>query len=235
MNPLTERNRTFAELAAELRARLGFVSQGSSASANDAIIRSFLQEAHDYVSTELDPAPLRTLSTITAVAGSRLFDWHDDTADQDIDPGGVISVWVKISETDRQRLRQGITEDERSYSDLRQAPERYDTLGGQLEIWPTPERDYDLVIEHTASVGRFEQPTDRPGVPDRLLFLYALAQAKSHYRHPDAQASAATFQNLLSKTKMRQKENRRYFMASGGGHSSQQVVRGSDGSYRLRS
>jgi len=233
MNGLAERNKTLGEMLTELRVRLGFVAQGSAAKNNEATLKSYLQEAHDFVFGELDPPAMRKKSIITTQADSYLYDWHDDAADEDIDPGSVISVWVKVSGTIREPLTYGITETDRSFETLRQKPEKYGTLNGQLEIWPAPERAYDLIVEHTATKSRFTQSGDRPSVPDRLVFLYALANAKAHYRHPDAQAPAQTFQNMLNKEKTRQKEGRRYFASPGGQANQAQVVRTSDG-YRLR-
>lgn len=134
--------------------------------------------------------------------------------------------------TIREELTQGINERDRSPTDARFRPSRYDTLNGQLEVWPVPDRHYDLIIEHTCMQSRFEQAADRPNVPYRLVFLYALANAKAHYRHPDAQASATTFTNMLATKKKKQKENRRYFAASVRS-GAPQVVRTADG-YRLK-
>lgn len=214
MNPISQRYRTLGELMTELRARLGFVTQGSASKNNDAIIKSFLQEAHEYVYGELDPPSLRTKCAIALEAGSYLYDFHDDALDLLIDPTQVQSVWLWITETDRAELHQGITEVHRAQDTQRNRPERYDNLNGQIELWPVPDAPYQLVVEHIAVMGRFSQMADRPSVPDRLVFLYALANAKAHYGRSDAQAAATTFQNMLNKAKAKQKENRRYFAGS---------------------
>ncbi len=211
MNGLAVRNRTLGELMGELRARLGFMTQGSASKNNDAIIKSFLQEAHEYVFGELEPPVQRKKTQIRIRPNSYLYDWNNDIEDEPINPGRVLSVWLLVSSTIREPLRQGITEYDRSLDDLRDQPRKYDTINGQIELWPIPNREYELLIEYTADRSRFDRMSDRPSVPDRLVFLYALATAKAHYRHPDAQAAATTFQNMLNKEKVRQKENRRYF------------------------
>lgn len=233
MNGLESRNKTLGELMTELRARLGFVVQGSAAKSNDLVIKSFLQEAHEYVFGELEPTVMRKKTTITMQAGSYLYDWHNDLEDEPIDPGRVLSVWVIVSSNIREPLTQGITENDRSFDSLRQQPQKYDTLNGQMEVWPVPDQLYEVLIEYTAERNRFDRMSDRTSVPDRLVFLYALATAKAHYRHQDAQASASTFQNMLNKAKNRQKENRRYF-ANGSASREQQVVKTANG-YTLRS
>lgn len=233
MNGLAERNKTLGELLTELRVRLGFVAQGSAAKNNEATLKSYLQEAHDFVFTELDPPVMRKESIVRTQANSSLYDWHDDTNGEDIDPASVISVWVKVSDAIRYPLTYGITQTDKSSESQRQQPEKYDTLNGQLQVSPVPDRVYDLIVEHTAVKSRFTQASDRPSVPDRLVFLYALANAKAHYRHPDAQAPAQAFQTMLNKEKTRQKEGRRYFASPGGDARASQVVRTSGG-YRLR-
>jgi hypothetical protein len=233
MNALAQRNKTFGELLAELRARLGFVTQGSASKGNEAVLKSYLQEAHEYVYGELEPPALKTRSTIMVQAGSNLYDWHDDATDQDIDPGQVRAIHVMVSDTIRAELTQGITENDRSFSTMRDQPRKYDTLNGQLEIWPTPGQDYPIIIEHIATKGRFERMSDRTSVPDRLVFLYALASAKAHYRHPDAQVPAKTFEVMISREKSKQKENQRYFVSTGGASRDAQVARTESG-YTLR-
>jgi len=233
MNALTQRNKTFGELITELRARLGFITQGSAAKANETVLKSYLQEAHEYVYGELDPPALKMRSIVNLEANSNLYDWHDDQNDVDIDPGQVVAIHVKVSDNIREKLSQGITEADRSYATIRQQPSRYDTLAGQLEIWPTPGQAYELIIEHIAGKGRFDRASDRPSVPDRLVFLYALANAKAHYRHPDAQVPAKAFEVMLSKEKSKQKENTRYFAGVNSAAREAQVARSESG-YTLR-
>lgn len=211
-NGLIDRNRTLGELMAELRARLSYVTQGPAAKNNDALIKSFLQEAHDYVYGELDMPDLRKKTQITILAGSFLYDWNNDIEDEEIDPSNVISVWLIRSNNIREMLVQGITERDRSFNELRQYPQKYDNLDGQIELWPIPDQEYQLLIEYRASQPRFDRTSDRPGVPDRLVFLYALTVAKGHLKHPDAQVAAEAFKAMLNKEKALQKENKRYFI-----------------------
>lgn len=233
MSAIQSRNRTLGELMTELRSRTGFITQGSAAKSNDAIIKSFLQEAHEYVYGELEPPAQRKKTTIQLDAGSIFYDWHNDIDDEDIEPGRAISLWLITSDTIRQPLSQGISEHDRSFASLRQQPQKYDTLNGQLEVWPAPDQSYSLLIEYIAERGRFDRASDRSSVPDRLVFLYALATAKAHYRQPDAQASATTFQNMINKEKSRQKENRRYFSSGVASERQSQVAR-TDSGYKLR-
>jgi len=228
MNGLEQRNRTFGELLTELKARLSFVAQGPSSNNNNPVLTSFLQEGHDFLYEKLKPTPARKKTTITINAGSYLYDFHNDVEDEYIDPGKVLSVWVIIGSGERVRLTQGVSEADREFTD-RSYPTRYDNLNGQIELWPIPDQTYALVIEYIAPQPRFSQPSDRPGVPDRLILLYAIANAKAHYRHPDAQAAGTTFANMLAMAQGNQHENRRYVV--NGRQSSEETVRSTPNGY----
>lgn len=229
-NSLIQRYRTYGELQAELKARLGFVAQGPSSNNNKAVMDSFLREAHDYVYAQLEPAPMRKKTVISLEPGSWLYDWHNDEEDEDIDPGMVLSVWL-IDGENRYRLVQGITERHRE-DDSRSQPVRYDTLNGQIELWPVPDKSgYGLLIEYIAGKPRFARDEDRPGVPDRLVLLYAIYMAQVHYRQPAYQATSASFNALLSREKAKQHEGRRYFVRSSENPIGEVI--GSDGEYRF--
>lgn len=214
MNPIDQRYRSMGELMTELRVRLGFQAQGTASKNNDLIMKSFLREAHDFIYGELEPPARRKKTTIRLQPGSYLYDWHNDIEDEDIDPGRAIALWLIEADTIRRPLPQGITEYDRALAEQRSAPERYDTLNGQIELYPVPDREYDLVVEYIAEKPRFDQAKDRPGVPDSLVFLLALAKAKAHYNHKDASAQASNFDRMLAREKSRQRENRRYFAGS---------------------
>lgn len=232
MNGLSERYKTLGELRRRLRARLGFAVQGPAADNNRDVLNDFLLEGHEYIQSLVEVSVLRKKCVIKTSAGSYLYDWHNDDEDEDIDPSNVLSVWVQIGDTCRDPLIQGITERQRELKDMRDYPTRYDTLNGQIELWPIPGGQYDVIVEYTASPGRFEQDADRPNVPGRLVFLYALAQAKAHYRHPDAAVAGEAFKAMLARFKSAQHENRRYIVGTES-PPQPQVVRNADGSYTL--
>lgn len=173
---------------------------------------SFLREAHDYVYAQLDPPVRRKKTVITLEPGSYQYDWHNDIEDEDIDPGLVKSVWLVDKNNNRFRMIPGITERHREDTSRGQ-PVRYDTLNGQIELWPIPDGpDYGLLIEYTEGKPRFFADADRPGVNDRLVVLYAIYMAQVHYRHPSYQATSASFNALLAKEKAKQHADRRYFI-----------------------
>lgn len=228
------RYKTLGQLRANLQRRLGFIATGPGATNNRHLMDSFLQEAHSLICDEVDVKSLNKRGLITLSKGSRFYDWHNDADDEDIDPGRVQSIWVQISDLNPVQLLQGISEHQRSYTDLRAYPERWDNVNGQIELWPTPDQSYQLIIWYTAPRARFERDSDRPSVPDELVFAYALSMAKAHYRHSDAQVYGTMFERTLRTFKARQHENRRYFMQGNSVSDLPQVARTADGGYKLR-
>lgn len=192
-----EKNKNLGALMTELRARLGYITSGGAASNNDQIIRSFLQEANDYCYEALEQPHYKRVAKIKMVKGERLYDYHNDDIDEEIDPGNIQRVWLGDGEN-RYALTHGIDEAIRTFHTDLGMPERWDSYDGQLEVWPPADsNDYTLVIEYEGGKRRFEQAADLPSAPPRLVFLYALAQAKAHYRQPDYQMAAAAFDRAL--------------------------------------
>ena len=231
-NELTDRNRSLGELITELRARLGFVTQGGASNSNETIMKSFLQEAHEYVFEQLQPPAIKVRTVLDVVKGSYLYDWVDDANNgARIDPGQVLGLSIVENGEHVYPLRQrNVSEPRADHEEGR--PSSYSTLNGQIELYPVPDADYRLRIEYLSAKNRFEQQGDRPSVPDRLVFLLALANAKAHYRHPDSQAAGAMFESMLSSYRAKQHENKRYFALPR--HAPElQVVRTADGRFVL--
>lgn len=232
-NPLYLRERTLGEMMTELKARLGFVTQGVSSKLVDPLLKSFLQEGQIYVWEQLDAPMALKRTEITLVPGSKLYDFHNDIEDEDIDPQMVESIDVYKSDTNLKHLKQGITERMRCDTKTRGCPGRYDMMNGQIEVLPIPDDEYVMVVHYRQGPARFDQASDRPSVPSRLVFLYALASAKAHYGHQDAQTAGQVFQQSLRTERSRRHENRRYFCGSTKSDSRYFVKRTHDDKYIL--
>lgn len=230
-NPLTSREGTLGSMMTELKARLGFVTQGASSKLIDPLLKSFLQEGHEYVYEQLGAPLLKKRTTIMLQKGSKLYDCHNDIEDENFEPAMIESICVYDTETSFNELRQGITELMRCDDITPTVPERYDILDGQIELWPTPDDAYRMVVIYRSGLTRFTQPADHACVPSRLVFLYALASAKAHYQHPDAQTAGNIFQQALRIERQKQHENKRYSALAVRLRARTQVRRTSDGRY----
>lgn len=197
--------RTLSELRSALQRRLGFVATGSAAAAQAPILESFLQDAQESLWWQYDPPELRRTHTFTTSPGQTLYDWPSDFDLHKLD--GV----TVIDEAGMHRpLPQGVDAYHDSDVTSRTIPERFD-IGPQLEIWPEPDDAYAMEIEYTALPARFTLDTDRASIDDSLLFLLALANAKAHYRHPDAKAYAQQAETALRAIQAKAHGQARYF------------------------
>ncbi len=185
--------RTLGELRSQLARRLGFGAQGS-AGINSGLLDSFLQSAQDQLYATFDWRHLIKYDEKSTEAGSRLYDWAVDC-----DPTRITEIaiwdgayWVPMEE--------GISWAMRSTADSRTIPARYERFA-QMEVWPDPDDAYTMRRYYVATPARFTQDNDRASLDDGLIFLHALANAKHHYRQPDAQIYGAQLEAHLMKLK----------------------------------
>ena len=68
--------------------------------------------------------------------------------------------------------------------------ERY----AQLLLYPIANQEYTIRFWYVADLAPFDVQGDRATLDDQMVLLHALANAKAHYRHPDA----AVYQGQLS-------------------------------------
>jgi hypothetical protein len=146
-----------------------------------------------------------------------MYEWLSDDG-APVARGSVQEAWIGQGSAGRLPLSQGITHAMREFTSSGE-PTRFDSLmvgdDWMIELWPVPSNPYTLYVKHSRVLSRFEQASDKPSAPARLVLLYAIAVGKAHYQQPDAQAAMATFNQMLSREKFRQKENKRYFSGSG--------------------
>jgi hypothetical protein len=208
---MTSVNATLGTLRAELAMRLGFVPTGPAAQHQRAELDSFLQEAQEYVYAQTQGNQSACTASFVTSPGERLYDWHDRARDQTIEPHRVQEVGIQHAKR-YEKLVHGISAHKRESQLARGCPRYYDNLNKQLLLWPTPNARYTVILTYHAALPQLEQDADRPGVPEKLLLLYAIASAKAHYRHADAAVAGKAFDALLREYQSRQHGQRRYFM-----------------------
>lgn len=218
---------TFADMLAKLRTRCKLHATIGSTPA----LEDILTEACQYVFDELDNG-LPWQSTLTLIANTATYPFVTDGG-LPVARGSVQSVWIEQGDSCRVPLPQGIQHSQRADTAMRAIPERYDTAmtGGtndvgifKLEVWPTPDDAYTLYVDHNRVRSRFEQTTDVPCAPCRLVLQYAVAMGKAHYGQADADTVGQAFKTMLSNEKQKQRENRRFIPPTGGSSRYPQVI-----------
>lgn len=192
--------RTLETLRRELSARLGFAAQHTNI--NTGLLDSLLREANNQLWAQVNWKHKRKSleTTLTVASGGRFLDYPADC-----EPGFITDIYAKVS-GQWIELEEGIDAERRLLASPASFPlrfaESYESgTAVKLEFWPVVSQNTDIRIEYTASPSEFTQPGDRPSVPDQLVLLHALVNAKLHYRQPDAQVYSSQLEALLAKHK----------------------------------
>lgn len=192
--------RTLKQLRDDLSVRLGFAAQYSQI--NSSILNSFLRSANQQLWIQSSWLHGRRDYEGTLTAGAQFMAYPSG-----IEPGFIFSMAAKIS-GQWVPLDRGIDPEHRLSVTSASYPTRYaenanDAGAVKIEFWPLTSQNVDVRIEYDAASGAFTQDNDRPSVPDELVFLHALVNAKLHYRQPDGQTYASQLETMLSAYKAR--------------------------------
>ncbi|GAB2619889.1 phage adaptor protein [Novilysobacter erysipheiresistens] len=190
----TTDNATLLALRTRLMSRLGYGAQAANPPPGMAVmLNDFLQSAQVALYNRPNGV-LRTERFFSwpLTVDVRLYDLPDNAEQTDpttpctkrLDPRKV--TWVGIE-------RDGIWEPlvcgippELYSHDQTGRPQRYE-IRQCIEVWPTPEEtNGNLVVKGHFGLEAFAADTDKTTIDSELVFLLALANAKSHYGQPDA-------------------------------------------------
>lgn len=187
--------RTLGALQAELLARLGMGAMGASGGANLTLITSFLRNGQAQLYRMQDWKHLTDYEDLSLGTEQNLLDYPTEgvmtgrgcTRDQRIlrlerYVGGEYAALVE-----------GIRTSDWNTMDTLSYPMRYQRLA-QLQIYPKADQVYPVRAWFVADLGAFAAAEDVCTLDDEMVLLHALANAKAHYRQPDA----ATYQGQLN-------------------------------------
>ena len=192
---------TLSNLRRRLAVRLGFGAQADALGIQAPILDDFLQSAQTYLCRIIRWRHLQRLHVEDLGVNQRVMDLPDDCL---ID--GIHRVLVLDAGAWRE-VKAGLPALLRQRAEDIGTPRRYEFLAhdegvGQLHFSPIPTSVVQIAIEYYAAPMRFTAGTDRASIPDDLIFLHALANAKAHYRQPDAQAASGQLDNALVKARI---------------------------------
>lgn len=184
--------RTLEDLRTELLARLGMGGMGASGGANQGLIDSFLRNGQAQLYRMQDWKHLTWYEDKTLGVGQNQLDYPDACArDQ------RVLRFETVYNGQWRRLIEGIDTDHWNFMDTPSFPTRFERYA-QVLIYPKADVAYTMRFWYVRDLGRFTQNTDRCTLDDGMVFLHALANAKSHYRHPDAGTYQGQLNTLLA-------------------------------------
>jgi hypothetical protein len=188
--------RTLGELRSELLARLGMGAMGASGGSNATMIDSFLRNAQAQLYRMQDWKHLTDYQDKTLGTSQNLLDYPDAGT---LVPANTSARDKRVLRIETEHagqwrlLEEGIRTADWDTMDTESYPSRFERLA-QILVYPKADQAYTVRIWFVADLARFTQDNDRPGLDDEMIFLHALANAKAHYRQPDA----ATYQGQLN-------------------------------------
>lgn len=185
--------RTLGALRSELQTRLGFGMSGQAGIVNSPIMDSFLRSAQEQLYWQYEWRELHAFEERLTGVDQRLYDYPEGCNVERIlnvsiwDGGG----WVELVE--------GISIHDRS-TDILDRPLKYDRFE-QMEVWPVPRAQFRMRREYVKALAPFAESNDRTSLPSELVFLFALVNAKAHYKQSDADRYEKQLDGLLARLK----------------------------------
>lgn len=148
----------------------------------DAMVDSFIRDAQDQLYQQYKELRTERWWTVECVPGANLYDVPLDL-DQYLDFRRI--TWAGILDgVQWTPLIEGI--DPVLYTSTSLSKPAYYRLTGAIEIFPAPDRAYTIKIRGHLGLKWLNGDDDLLTVNSRAVFLHALANAKAHYRQPDA-------------------------------------------------
>ena len=190
--------RTLVDIRADIQTRLGFGMSGQAGVVNSPLIDSMIKSAQNQLYEQHDWLELKAVHERSTGENQIYYDYPLDCNIERIS-----NFSVKFG--DRYLpLKEGIDVLQRNNT-ANGEPLRYE-LRDQIEIWPVPSSaNFTLRFEYIKTLAPLVANTDRVSLPNDLIFLHALSNAKSHYGQKDAQIYASQLDTLLTKVKQRQR------------------------------
>lgn len=201
--------KTLGDLKTELSDRLGYASMAVTDTPTIYLLTSFLQRAQEELYWMYSWEELLRKFSITVTGSAVEYDWPSTTEStpQPLEPRRIISVFAK--DDDRWlEMREGISPSDYNLTTTSR-PTRY-ARRNKMEIWPTPDKEYEIKIEGYTKLKAFQANTDVATIDDQLILMMALANAKAHLGQPDANIYAQQVTAMLRRLRAYNHGNRRY-------------------------
>lgn len=222
--------RTRLEMREDLLDRLNFGSHVTSDVATVRLANSFLRNAQEQLYWQYDFSDLLMRYTVPLTAGVAEYAWptvEDNPADplnpNPLEPRRIISAAIKQQFLWNQPLREGIVPS--MYTMINQGIPTHYARRAKVELWPVPSGSLDLKIEGYCKLRPFNDDTSKTTIDEELVFMLALANAKAHYRQPDAENYAREMNSMLGRLKGADHGGRRYIPGQNDDHSAMPMPR----------
>lgn len=197
---------TLAVLRNRLMVRLGYAGQVNNPPPGmAALLTDFLQSSQRLLYMKYTELRTERFFTWNVEAGERLFDLDVNDGDTCSKRLNALKLtWVGMEDATGTAngqwypLTSGIPPEFYTSIDSRGFPTRYE-IRQCLEIFPVPDHAMRLRVKGHFELTAFAADGDQTTINSELVFMWALATAKAHYGHPDANNIAAMANDYLSR------------------------------------
>lgn len=180
------------QLRRRMLVRLGYAAQADNPPPGMAdLVHDFLVSAQRKLFQKHPALRLVRFFTWTMEPGVRFYDLPENDERVDEECTKIIDAlnvkWVGISDTNESwiPIYAGIRPEYYTSVQRLGIPSRYE-IRQCIEVFPAPDRAYKLRVKAGFKQEAFTTDAARTSIPSELVFLRALADAKYHYGHPDA-------------------------------------------------
>lgn len=191
---------TLLNLRRRLLLRLGYAVQVNNPPPGmAALLDDFLASGQRYLYQKYAALRQERFFSWTMVPGERFYNFEDTTGTCLAQIKSDRILWAGVEDDNHfwSPLVCGIPPE--YYTSVMQPgfPCRYE-IRQCIEVFPAPDKAYTLRIKAISRLDPFAEDSDTTSIDAELVFLWALANAKNHYRHADAGDIAAQANTFLS-------------------------------------
>lgn len=184
--------RTLGDMRSDIQVRLGFGLAGQAGVVNSPIVDSMIRSAQTQLYEQFNWLELKAVEERLTGTDQQFYDYP---ADCNVER--IIGIWIKWGDR-YYPLSEGINATDRGWNPGG-IPQKYERRD-QYELWPVPtNNELTIRTEYIKTLSPLVNNNDRTSIPSEPVYLHALANAKAHYRQPDAQTYASQLDAMLNK------------------------------------
>lgn len=194
-----ELKKTLGEVRADIQIRLGFGAAGQAGIVNTALIDSMIKSAQEQLYQQFDWVELRAINERVTGSNQQFYDYPIDCNSE-----RILGMWV-LWGGQYMPMQEGIKAEQRNIP-IGGVPQRYERRD-QIEIWPIPSsNEYKIRTEYIKTLAPLVNNSDRLTLNSQMVFLHALANAKTHYNQKDAVTYSSQLDALMLQLKAKNRK-----------------------------
>lgn len=196
--------RRLGELRRLLVNRLGFALAQADSGSIAALADNFLGYANTLLYWEIDWPHLETRGTETLAADASTLPFTGNLASF-ANHQRILEIAINLGDASSPSWQpvhlEGVSLLQEGNNTVAKSRVYHAQIDSVIRFDRPADQDYSIRVRGITDMTSFLDVDDRPQIDDNLVFLLALANAKAHYRRPDAATYAEQFSKLYNQIK----------------------------------